>query len=131
MLRTSSRVGRYMKYLFEQRYTTLAFIYRWRWMCTNCRYHNPVLFHPVCNTPSKTYYWVCTIICLFVFLFLAMALSFYFQSMSLNVPLVHFVPLLEWYFDWKIFKVILLVLLYKVTILLVHIMNINISTCLH
>ena len=35
---------------------------------------------------------ICTIICLFVFLFLAMALSLYFQSMSLTVPLVSFVP---------------------------------------
>ena len=37
----------------------------------------------------------CTITCLFAFLFLAMALSVIFQSMSLTVPEVSFVPLLH------------------------------------
>ena len=40
------------------------------------------------------YFHSIIIICLFVFLFLAMALSVYFQSLSLTLPLVSFVPFL-------------------------------------
>ena len=63
-------------------------------------------FH-VCDLLRSPQFWVwgscclvfsflccvfCTIICLFVFLFVAMASSVYFQSMSLTVPPVSFVP---------------------------------------
>ena len=44
---------------------------------------------------EKDYSYTCTIICLSVLLCLAMALSVYFQSMSLTVPLVSFVNLLQ------------------------------------
>ena len=58
-----------------------------------------LVYRVIVHNIFKGWLWCvfCTIICVLVFLFLAMVLSVYFQSMSLTVPLVSFVPLFKHY----------------------------------